>query len=98
MDFSPKLVSESFELTCAFLTENMLAGGTKGRHRFNCCPRSLSSSSSEPAERDEAETSPFVLSDGEDRRHLELIDFPFDIKGECLWLSLHIKLHLLSAK
>lgn len=29
----------------------------------------------------EAEKSPFVLRDGKDRRHLELIDFLFDIKG-----------------
>lgn len=29
----------------------------------------------------EAEKSPFVLRDGKDRRHLELIDFPSDIKG-----------------
>lgn len=28
----------------------------------------------------EAEKGPFVLRDGKDRRHLELIDFPFDIK------------------
>lgn len=54
----------------------MLAGRTKGTASIAAPSTSL-----EPAERDEAETSPFVLSDGEDRRHLGLIDFPFDIKG-----------------
>lgn len=57
-------------------------GGTKGARRFNCGPPPPPPPPplSEAPERDEAETSPFVLSDGEDRRHLGLIDFPFDIK------------------